>query len=68
MPLEDVLLVLGGEFAEVAAPAPDAHDQVAVQLRVGLCIKKRFNIQAVELQLLATQLSEGLYRSLRKDD
>ena len=68
MPLENVLLVFGGEFAEIAAPAPDADDQVAVKLRVRLCFKERFNIQAVELQLLATKLSKGPHRSLRKDD
>lgn len=32
--MDDVLLIFGVEFAEIAAPSPDAHDEVAVFFRV----------------------------------
>ena len=52
---DDVVLVFFVQLAEVAAPAPHAHDQVLVSLRVGLGVAQRVHVEAVDLQLLAAQ-------------
>ena len=43
----------------IPAPSPYADDQILVQLRMLLCIQKRFCIQAVDLQLLSAQVGKG---------
>jgi len=45
----NVILVFRGQLAEIAAPAPDAHDQVLVILRMSLGVQQGLHIQAVEL-------------------
>ena len=62
MPLNDVVLVLWSQLAEVAAPAPDANDQVPVLLRVRLCLLQRLHAQRVELQLLTAELREAAHQ------
>ena len=48
-----MVLVLGRQLAEVAAPAPYPDDQVLVKLRVDAGIQQLGGIETVELELLA---------------
>ena len=58
--LDDVVLIDLVQLDEVAAPAPDAHDEVAVILRVLLRVKEPVAVDGVDLHLVSTHVHEAL--------
>jgi hypothetical protein len=61
-PLNDVLLIFGSQFAEIAAPAPNTDDQIRVLLRMFTRIQKGYGAQAVDLQLLTAQPGKAVHQ------
>ena len=59
-PVDHMVLVTFVQFDEIAAPAPDAHDQVAVPLGMHLGVEQLFAADGIELQLVAAQGDVGL--------
>jgi galactokinase len=59
---DHVILVFGRQLAEVAAPAPDPDDQVAVLLRMCPRVQELLRIEGIELQLLAAEAGERAYQ------
>ena len=57
-----MILVFGRQLAEVAAPAPDPDDQVAVLLRMCPGVQELLRIEGIELQLLAAEAGERAYQ------
>jgi hypothetical protein len=47
VPAYDLILIGFVELAKVAAPAPDAYDEVFVTFRMALSITQRFDIKGV---------------------
>ena len=52
----DLILQSLAEVAEVVAVAGDAHDEIAVLLRMSLCFAERCGVHHVELNMMAPQL------------
>ena len=54
-----MVLVILIQFHKVAAPSPDAHDQVPVFLRMLLRVKHGIPVDGIELKLMAAQIYKG---------
>ena len=57
-----MILIIHVKLIKIAAPSPDADDQIAVILRVGLRVKKAGVIDRIELQLMSAAKDEQLYK------
>lgn len=58
-----MLLVFRCKFGKVAAPAPDANNQVAVFFRVGDGVFKHRSVKDIQLQLLVAEFDEIFYQA-----
>ena len=57
-----VILIRLIELAEIAAPAPDAHYEIAVGIGVSLRIKKNVAVDGIQLKLMTSEINERLHK------
>lgn len=58
-----MLLIFRRKFGKIAAPAPDADNQVAVFFRVGDGVFKHRSVKDIQLQLLVAEFDEIFYQA-----
>lgn len=58
-----MLLIFRRKFGKIAAPAPDADNQVAVFFRVGDGVFKHRSVKDIQLQLLIAEFDEIFYQA-----
>ena len=61
--IQDMLLIFRRKFGKVAAPAPDADNQVAVFFRLGDGVFKHRSVKDIQLQLLVAEFDEIFYQA-----
>ena len=59
-PFDDVVLINFVQFDKIAAPAPDAHDEIAVVFRVLLRVEQPVAVDGVDLHLVAAEVHVAL--------
>ena len=55
-----MILIFDIQFVEIAAPAPDADDEIGVILGVLLCIEKHLPIDGIKLKLMSAKVDKCL--------
>ena len=58
-----VILIFDVKLVEIAAPTPNANDEIFMRLGVLLRIEKNVTVDGVELKLMPAEVDESLYKS-----